>query len=89
MAMAHATWRIAPCRTILGAFNIKYIPRASAKGQVLTNLVAEVIEPSLDEMTEAQHMDGKSVGTVLLHRILYPKWYMLMALQIKDDSKWG
>ena len=89
MAVAYATRRIAPCRIILGAFNIKYIPRASTKGQVLMNLVAKIAEPSSDEMTEAQHMDGKSVGTVLLRRILCPEWYMLMALQIKDDLKWG
>ena len=60
--MAHATWRIAPYGTILGAFNIKYISRASVKGQVFTNLVAEIVEPLSDEMTEAQHMDGKLVG---------------------------
>ena len=89
LAVAHAMQRIAPCGTILGAFNIKYISRAFVKGQVLTDLVVEIAELSSDEMTEAQHMDGKSVGTVLLRRILYPKWYMLMALQIKDDLKWG
>ena len=71
----------------MGAFNIKYISRAFVKGQVLTNLVVEIVEPSSDEMTEAQHMDGKSVGTVLLRRILCPEWYMLMALQIKGDPK--
>ena len=30
--------------TILGAFDIKYMPRISVKGQVLTNLVAEFAE---------------------------------------------
>ena len=87
--MAHATWRIAPYGTILGAFNIKYISRASVKGQVFTNLVAEIVEPSSDEMTKAQHIDGKLVDTVSLRGILCPEWYMLMALQIKGDSKWG
>ena len=89
MAVTHATQRIAPCETILGAFNTKYIPRASAKGQVLMNLVAEIAEPSSDEMTEAQHMDGKSVGTVPLYMTLCPDGYMLMVLQIKGDPKWG
>ena len=89
LAVAHATQRIAPCRTILEAFNIKYISRASVKGQVLTDLVAKITEPSSDEMTEAQHIDGKLVDTVSLRWILYPKWYMLMALQIKGDPKWG
>ena len=89
MVVAHATQKIAPYRTILGAFNNKYISRAPVKGQALTNLVAEIAEPSSDEMTEAQHIDGKLVDTVSLRWILYPKWYMLMALQIKGDPKWG
>ena len=40
------TGRIAKCGTILGAFDIKYMPRTSIKGQVLTNLVAEFAECS-------------------------------------------
>ena len=83
LAVTHTTWRIAPYETILGAFNIKYISHASVKGQVLTDLVAETAEPSLDEMTETQHIDGKLVNTVSLRGILCPEWYMLMALQSK------
>ena len=89
MAVGRATWRIAPWGTILGAFNIKYIPRITVKGQVLTDLVAEIAEASSGEMTEAQHMDGKSVGTVPLYMTLCPDGYMLMVLQIKGDPKWG
>ena len=81
--MAHATQRIASYGTILGAFNIKYISRAPVKGQVLTDLVAEIVESSPVEMTEAQHIDGKLVDTVLLHGILCPELYMLLALQIE------
>ena len=87
--MAHATQRIAPYGTILGAFNIKYISRASVKGHVLTDLVVENAEPSSDEMTEAQHIDGKLVDTVSLRGIICLEWYMLMVLQIKGDPKWG
>ena len=36
--------RIAKWGTILGAFDIKYMPRTSIKGQVLANLVAEFVE---------------------------------------------
>ena len=36
--------RIAKWGTILGAFDIKYIPRTSVKGQVLVDLVAEFAE---------------------------------------------
>ena len=89
MAVAYATRRITPWGTILGAFNIKYIPCTSVKSQVLTDLVAEIAKPPSNEMTEAQHMDGKSVGTVSLHRTLCPEGYMLMVLQIKGDPKWG
>ena len=35
---------------VLGAFDIKYMPRTPVKGQVLTNLVAEFTEPSLKEV---------------------------------------
>ena len=50
--------------TILGAFDIKYMPRTSVKGQVLANLVAEFVEPPLEEVTEAQHVDEKLVGMI-------------------------
>ena len=52
LAVVHATQRIAPYETILGAFNIKYTSRASVKGQFLTNLATETVEPLLDEMRE-------------------------------------
>ena len=38
------TGRIAKWGTILGAFDIKYMPRTSVKGQVLADLVAEFVE---------------------------------------------
>ena len=89
MAMTRAIRRIVPWGEILGAINIKYVPHTAVKGQVLVDLVAEIAESLANEMTEAQHIDGKSVGMVLLHRTLFPNGYMLMVLQIKDDSKWG
>ena len=46
---ADYTGRIAKWGTILGAFNIKYTPRTSIKGQVLTNLVAEFAETPFEE----------------------------------------
>ena len=39
--------RIAKWGTILGAFDIKYMPRTSIKGQVLANLIVEFIETPL------------------------------------------
>ena len=49
---------------ILGAFDIKYIPRISVKGQVLADLVAKFAE-FLEEIDMKQHgMDEKSVGLI-------------------------
>ena len=50
--------------TLLGAFDIKYMPRTSFKGQVLADLVAEFAEPSVEAIAEKENMDGKSVGTI-------------------------
>ena len=89
--MACAVRGIAPQGAILGAFNIKYVPRTTVMGQVLADLVAEITESLANEMAEAQHMDGKLVGMVSLHKTLCPDEYMLMALQIKGegDPQWG
>ena len=58
------TGRIAKWGTILGAFDIKCMPCASIKGQVLIDLVAEFAECS-EKMTMEKHgMDEKSVGIV-------------------------
>ena len=49
---ADYTGRIAKWGTILEAFDIKYMPRTSIKGQVLTDLVAEFAEFLLEEKAE-------------------------------------
>ena len=49
---ADYTGRIAKWGTILGAFDIKYMPRTSVKGQVLADLVAEFIETLGEEKEE-------------------------------------
>lgn len=51
---------------ILGAFDVKYMPCTSIKGQVLVDLVAEFIESSIEEDEGEQHIDGKLVGMVSL-----------------------
>ena len=56
--------RIAKWGTILGAFDINYMPRTFVKGQVLTDLVAKFAE-FLEEIDMKQHgMDEKSVGLI-------------------------
>ena len=49
---ADYTRRIAKWGTILGAFDIKYMPRTSIKGQVLVDLVAEFAECPCTNRTE-------------------------------------
>ena len=63
---ADYTGRIAKWGTVLGAFDIKYIPRIFVKGQVLTDLVAKFAETPLEEKIEEQNMDEKSVGAISL-----------------------
>ena len=56
------TGRVAKWGTILGAFDIKYMPRTSIKGQVLADLVAEFAEfPEEVEMGD-ESVDERSVG---------------------------
>ena len=52
--------------TVLGAFDIKYMPCTLVKGQVLANLVSEFIEPPLKEVVTTQSMDEESVVTISL-----------------------
>ena len=67
---ANYTERIAKWGVILRAFDIKYMPRTSIKGQILTNFVAEFVESPLEEEIEKQDRDGKSVGMVTLQEPL-------------------
>ncbi|XP_050257150.1 uncharacterized protein LOC126702460 [Quercus robur] len=61
---ANYTGRIAKWGTILSAFDIKYMPRTSVKGQVLADLVAEFAEcPEEVDMNQG-HMDEKLVGLI-------------------------
>ena len=46
------TGRIDKWDTILGAFDIKYMPPISIKGQVLADLVAEFAETPFEEKVE-------------------------------------
>ncbi|XP_030923160.1 uncharacterized protein LOC115950050 [Quercus lobata] len=61
---ADYTGRIAIWSIILGAFDIKYMPRTAIKGQVLAELVAEFVEPPVKIVAEEHNMDGKSVGVI-------------------------
>ena len=61
---ADYTGRVAKWGTILRAFDIKYMPRTSIKGQVLADLVAEFAECPEEMNVEKHGMDEKSVGVI-------------------------
>ena len=56
--------RITKWGTILGALDIKYMPRTSIKGQVLADLVAEFAECPEEMDVENHNMGERSVGVV-------------------------
>ena len=58
---ADYTGRIAKWGTILGAFDIKYMPRTSIKGQVLADLVAEFAKCPEEMEEENQKLDERSI----------------------------
>ena len=69
---ADYTWRVAKWGTILGAFDIKYMPHTSVKGQVLVDLVAEFAEcPEEVEMGD-EAMDEGLVGVASIQGL--PPW---------------
>ena len=61
---ADYTGRIAKWGTILEAFDIKYMPPTSVKGQVLADLVAEFAELPEEAEVKQHGMDEKSVGLI-------------------------
>ena len=71
---ADYTGRVAKWATILEAFDIKYMPHTSIKGQVLADLVTEFIEPLFEESDERPSMDGKLVGMISLQEPLPLPW---------------
>ena len=61
--------RIAKWSIVLGAFDIKYMPRTSVKGQVLADLIAEFVELLIETVVEERNMDGKSTRTLMLESV--------------------
>ena len=63
---ADYTRRIAKWGTILGAFDIKYMPRTSIKGQVIADLVAEFAECPEEMEGENHNMGERSISIVFV-----------------------
>ena len=83
---ADYTGRITKWGTILGVFDIKYMPRTSVKGQVLADLVAEFTKTPVEDKSNEHCMDR-------LVKLLYKNHcsgrYMWMGQQIRKDLVWG
>ena len=61
---ADYTRRIVVWNTILGAFDIKYMPLTFIKGQVPADLMAEFAEPPVEVVAGERSMGRKPVGAV-------------------------
>ena len=83
---ANYTGRIAKWGTILGAFNIKYMPRTSIKAQVLADLVAEFAEGPVENESEDHRMGEKSVGLITAQEPLQWKVYVDRAANQKGSN---
>ena len=59
------------------------MPRTFIKGQVLADLVAEFIEPTLEELEPTENTNGKLVGIISQHGILPWEVYVNGALNHK------
>ena len=60
----------------MGAFDIKYMPRTSVKGQILTNLVVEFVKGPAENESHEHRMDEKSVGLIAVQESLQWKVYV-------------
>ena len=73
---ADYTGRIAKWGMILGAFEIKYMPRTSIKGEVLADLVAEFAEGPVENESNGHRMGEKSVGLIAAQEPVQWKVYV-------------
>ena len=78
--------RIAKWGMILGAFDIKYMPCTSVKGQILVDLVAEFAKGPAENESKKHRMDEKSVGLVTVQEPLQWKVYVDGAVNQKGSG---
>ena len=62
------------------------MPCTSVKGQVLVDLVAEFIEPEVDELPSDRNVDGKLVGTISQYYL--PTWEVYVD-GASNQKGWG
>ena len=68
--------RIAKWGTILGAFDIKYMPWTSIKGQVLADLVVKFAEEPAENESKEHRMGEKLVGLIAAQKPVQWKVYV-------------
>ena len=73
---ADYTGRIAKWGTILGAFDIKYMPRTSVKGQVLADLVVKFAKVPAENESNEHRMGEKSVSLIAAQEPVQWKVYV-------------
>ena len=78
--------KVAKWATILGAFDIKYMPCTSVRSQVLTDLVAKFAESLLEVEAKKDGMDGKLVGMISQQGPLSWKVYVDSAANQKGSG---
>ena len=69
---ANYTGRVAKWGTILGAFDVKYMPRTSIKGQVLADLVAEFAKCPEEVEMGSEALVERLVGVASIQGL--PPW---------------
>ena len=67
---ANYTGRIAKWGTILGAFDIKYMPHTSVKGQILSDLIAEFADDPVEKESNEHRMGEKSIGLIAVQELV-------------------
>ena len=60
----------------MGAFDIKYMPRTSVKGQVLADLVTEFTETPVENESNEHCVDEKSISQIVVQEPLQWKVYV-------------
>ena len=78
--------KVAKWATILGAFDIKYMPCTFVRSQVLTDLVAKFAESLLEVEAKKDGMDGKLVGMISQQGPLSWKVYVDSAANQKGSG---
>ena len=54
----------------MGTFDIKYMPRTSVKGQILSDLIAEFADAPVEKESNKHRMGEKSIGLIAVQELV-------------------